>query len=89
MIKFIDEYRGDYGVEPICKVLQIAPSTWYDHQAKRDDMSRRSDRDLMDEALKPEIKRVFDKNRQVYGIRKVWHTLRREGYSIARCTVAV
>ena len=88
MIMFIDDHREDYGVEPICKVLQIAPSTWYDHQAKREDMSRRSDRDLMDEALKPEIRRVFDKNHQLYGIRKVWRALRREGFDVARCTVA-
>jgi len=88
MIRFIDDHREIYGVEPICRVLQIAPSTWYDHQAKRRNPALRSDRDLMDEALKPEIQRVFDKNHQLYGIRKVWRALRREGYDVARCTVA-
>lgn len=88
MIRFIDEHRGDYGVEPTCKVLQIAPSTWYGHRAKRRDPSLRSDRDLLDEALKPEIQRVLDKNHQLYGVRKVWRALRREGFDVARCTVA-
>jgi len=88
MINFIDAHREDYGVEPICKILQIAPSTWYDHQAKRRNLSLRSDRDLMDEALQPEIKRVFETNHQLYGVRKVWHALRREGFDVARCTVA-
>jgi len=88
MINFIDAHCEDYGVEPICKILQIAPSTWYDHQAKRRNLSLRSDRDLMDEALQPEIKRVFETNHQLYGVRKVWHALRREGFDVARCTVA-
>ena len=69
-------------------MLQIAPSTWYDHQAKRRDPDRRSDRAIQDAALKPEIQRVFDKNHQLYGVRKVWRALRREGFKVARCTVA-
>lgn len=88
MIRFIDEHREDYGVEPICRVLQIAPSTWYDHQAKRRDSDRRSDRAIQDAALKPEIRRVFDENHRLYGVRKVWRVLRREGFDVARCTVA-
>lgn len=69
-------------------MLPIAPSTYHDHLAKRADPSRRSDRARRDEALRPEIRRVFEENRGVYGVRKVWHQLRREGFDVARCTVA-
>ena len=62
MVKFIDEHRGEHGVEPICKLLPIAPSTYYDHLAKRADPSRLSDRARQDEALHPEILRVFEEN---------------------------
>ena len=88
MVGFIDAHRDAHGVEPICDVLPIAPSTYYDHLATRADPSRRSDRACRDEALRPEIRRVFEENRSVYGVRKVWHQLRREGFNIARCTVA-
>ena len=88
MIQFIEDHRGDHGVEPICRVLPIAPATFYDHLAKRADPSRPSDRAKRDEELKPEIKRVFEENLSVYGVRKVWHQMRREGFDIARCTVA-
>mgnify|MGYP006275799299 CR=1 FL=1 len=88
MIAFIDDHRGAHGVEPICKVLPIAPSTYYDHLAKRADPARRSERSRRDEALLPEIERVFDANYKVYGVRKVWHQMRREGFDVARCTVA-
>lgn len=88
MIAFIDDHRGAHGVEPICRVLPIAPSTYYDHLGKRADPTRRSDRARRDEALRPEIERVFDANYRVYGVRKVWHQMRREGFDIARCTVA-
>ncbi|WP_300020163.1 IS3 family transposase [uncultured Roseobacter sp.] len=88
MIQFIEDHRGDHGVEPICRVLPIAPSTLYDHLAKRADPSRLSDRAKRDEELKPEIERVFEENLGVYGVRKVWHQMRREGFDIARCTVA-
>ena len=74
--------------EPICEVLPIAPSTYYDRLAKRADPARRSDRARRDEALRPEIRRVFDENWRVYGVRKVWHQLRPEGFDVARCTVA-
>ena len=73
---------------PICNVLPIAPSTYYDHLAKRADPTRRSDRARRDEALRPDILRVFEENWSVYGVRKVWHQLRREGFTVARCTVA-
>lgn len=88
MIGFIDDHRGAHGVEPICKVLPIAPSTYYDHLAKRADPARRSERSRRDEALLPEIERVFDANYKVYGVRKVWRQMRREGFDVARCTVA-
>jgi putative transposase len=87
MIHFIDDHRGDHGVEPICKVLPIAPSTYYDHAAKRADPEKRSARAKRDEALKPEIARVHTKNFAVYGVRKVWRQLLREKRDAARCTV--
>ena len=88
MIAFINEYRGEYGVEPICRVLPIAPSTYYDHLAKQADPNLRSDRVKRDAELCPEIERVFMVNFKVYGVRKVWHQMRREGIDVARCTVA-
>ena len=88
MIAFIDEHRGHYGVEPICSVLPIAPSTYYAHLVRRADPARLSDRARRDAALRPEILRVFEENWRVYGVRKVWRQLRREGFDVARCTVA-
>ena len=88
MVKFIDDHRGAHGVEPICEMLPIAPATYYEHLAKRANPARLSDRAKRDEALRPEIQRVFDANWQVYGVRKVWRQLRREGFDVARCTVA-
>ncbi|MBX3582935.1 MAG: IS3 family transposase [Rhizobiaceae bacterium] len=88
MIAFIGDHRGAYGVEPICKVLPIAPSTYHDHVAKRVDPSRLSTRARRDAALKDEVRRVFEANFRVYGVRKVWRQLQREGFDVARCTVA-
>lgn len=88
MIRFIDDHRADHGGEPICRVLPIAPATFYENKAKQADPSRLSDRAKRNEGLKPEIKRVFDENLKVYGVRKVWHQMRREGFDISRCTVA-
>jgi hypothetical protein len=88
MIGFIDDHRGVYGVEPICRVLPIAPSTYYAHLAIRADPSKASARQQRDAALRPEIQRVWDVNFKVYGVRKAWHQLRREGFDVARCTVA-
>lgn len=88
MIAFIDDHRGAYGVEPICKVLPIAPSTYYAQVARRADPAKRSARARSDAALTIEIWRVFEGNFQVYGVRKVWRQLRREGFDVARCTVA-
>ncbi|WP_425467585.1 IS3 family transposase [Rhizobium glycinendophyticum] len=88
MISFIDEHRGVFGVEPICRLLPIAPSTYYENIAKRLDVDRLSIRARSDIALKIEIRRVFDENFQVYGVRKVWRQLQREGFDIARCTAS-
>ena len=88
MIAFIDDHRQAHGVEPICRVLPIALSTYHAHVAKRDDPSRLSARDRRDAALKEEVRRVFEANFRVYGVRKVWRQLQREGFDVARCTVA-
>ncbi len=88
MIAFIDDHRGAYGVEPICKVLPIAPSTYRERLAQRRDPARLSARTRRDQALKPQIARVFAENFAVYGVRKVWRQMRREGFEVARCTVA-
>ena len=88
MIAFIDDHRQEYGVEPICKVLPIAPSTYRDHVARRADPGKLSARARRDMALKPEIARVFAENFEVYGVRKVWRQLGRESKNVARCTVA-
>ena len=87
MITFIDDHRAEHGVEPICNVLPIAPSTYHAHVAKRRDPSLLSGRAKRDAVLSLEIKRVFDENFRVYGARKVWRQLRREGFEVARCTV--
>jgi transposase InsO family protein len=87
MIAFIDDHRKAYGVEPICKVLPIAPSTYHAHIAQRIDVSKRSARAQRDSELKIEVQRVFAENFGVYGVRKVWRQLRREGFTVARCTV--
>jgi len=83
MIASIDDKRAIHGVEPICKVLPIAPSTYHVHIAKREDPLRLSAR--RDAVLRIEVRRVFEANFRVYGVRKVWRQLRRD---VARCTVA-
>ena len=83
----MSEHRDVYGVEPICRVLQVAPSTYYDHAARQADPARQSHRGWKDRALGEEIERVWHENRRVYGARKVWRQLRREGFGVARCTV--
>src|ERR1700691_1780096 len=88
MIAFIDDHRQAYGVEPICRVLPIAPSTYHAHVARRADPSRLPHRLRRDADLKVEIRRVFEENFRVYGVRKIWRQLQREGFSAARCTVA-
>lgn len=88
MIAFIDDHRRAYGVEPICKVLPIAPSTYRAHAARRPDPARQSARAKRDAALMPEVQRAFEANFRVYGVRKVWRQLTREGHQVARFTVA-
>ena len=88
MANYIDENKDRFGIEPICNVLPIAPSTYYEHKAKQRDPTRRSDREKRDEVLKPEIERVWQENFKVYGARKVWLQLNREEIEVARCTVA-
>ncbi|MCY7412779.1 MAG: IS3 family transposase [Salinibacterium sp.] len=87
MVAFIDAYRGDYGVEPICAVLPIAPSTYYEAKARERDPSRHPARTQRDAVLREDIGRVWQSNRRVYGVRKVWRQLAREGITTARCTV--
>jgi putative transposase len=87
MIAFINDHRQVYGVEPICKVLPIAPSTYHAHVAKRADPGKLSARARQDLALQPEIARVFAENFEVYGVRKVWRQMARERFEVARCTV--
>jgi putative transposase len=87
MIAFIEDHRNAHGVEPICKVLPIAPSTYFDHRAKQADPAKLSARVRRDAALRPTISRVFRDNLKVYGARKVWLQMNREGVSIARYTV--
>jgi putative transposase len=87
MVSFIDAHRGQYGVEPICAWLPMAPSTYYRHRAQQADPTRRSARAQRDETLRGEIQRVYDEQQQVYGTRKVWKQLRREHVTVARCTV--
>ncbi len=87
MIAFIDDHRDAYGVEPICRVLPIAPSTYHEADARRRRPERRPPRIRRDEALKPEILRVFNENFTVYGANKVWHQMKREGFDVARCIV--
>ena len=88
MIAFIDDQRDAHGVEPICKVLPIAPSTYFDHVAKRANPEKLSARAKRDAVLQPEINRVFLENFRVYGVRKVWRQMKRERFDVARCTVA-
>jgi putative transposase len=88
MTAFIDAHRDEYGVEPICKVLPIAPSSYRARVAQRSNPELLSDRAREDQRLKPEVMRVFAENFGVYGVRKVWRQMNREGFAVARCTVA-
>jgi transposase InsO family protein len=88
MIAFIGDHRAMYGVEPICRVLPIAPSTYHAHVAQRANPAKASTRARRDVRLRAEIGRIFQVNFGVYGVRKVWRQLGREGISVARCTVA-
>ena len=87
MLSFIDEQRALYGVEPICAQLPIAPSTYYHHKARESDAAKVPARLLRDRVLLPHIQRVWEENFRVYGARKVWRQLTREGFTVARCTI--
>lgn len=84
----LDILSGSHGVGPVCHELDIAPSTYYRHQEQRQHPEKRSLRQQRDDQLKTEIQRVYDENYSVYGVRKVWRQLQREGISVARCTIA-
>ena len=87
MVTFIDAHRGAYGVEPICAELTIAPATYHAHKARQADPTRRPARSVRDAELKREICRVWTEHHGVYGSRKVWRQLQREGFVVARCTI--
>ncbi|MFG0595556.1 IS3 family transposase [Delftia sp. WSY_9] len=84
---FINQQRNAFGVEPLCKVLQVAPSAYWRHAALMREPQKRCTRAKRDEVLMPQIQRVWQANMQVYGADKVWRQLRREGTTVARCTV--
>ena len=84
----MEAHVSDFGVEPMCRVLQIAPSTWHEHARRKADPDRRPQRAKRDAELSVQIRRVFDENFGVYGVRKVWKQLARDGIEVARCTVA-
>ena len=87
MTSFVDDHREAYGVEPICKVLPIAPSTYYEQKARQADPTRLPPRARRDAVLCEEIERVWKENRRVYGAPKIWCQLKREGIPVARCAV--
>src|SRR5215510_84887 len=87
MVSFIDQHRAEYGVEPICEQLPIAPATYYEQKAREAQPEREPPRLRRDAEISGEIRRVYDDNFQVYGARKVWRQLGRDGVAVARCTV--
>jgi putative transposase len=88
VIDFMEDHHKDYGIEPMCEVLRIAPSTWYARKAKKADPEKRSKRAKADDAMSLKIRQVFEDNFGVYGVRKVWHQLKRQGEDIGRDAVA-
>jgi putative transposase len=87
MVSFIDQHRAEYGVEPICAQLPLAPSTYYERKAREAEPERAPPRVRRDVEISQEIQRVWDENFQVYGARKIWRQLCREGVAVARCSV--
>ena len=87
MVAFIDQHKGTYGVEPICRMLPIAPSTYFRRKAEARDPTQRSARAQRDEVLRAIIRRIYEENHRVYGPRKVWKQMGREGLREARCRV--
>ncbi len=86
-VLFVDQHKEQYGVEPICRQIQIAPSSYYEHKARERDPGRLSDRIKRDKALECDIQRVWKNNFKVYGANKIWRQMLREGIRVARCTV--
>ena len=84
---FIDAHRGKLGIEPICRELAIAPSSYHEHAGRLADPDRRSARARRDDEIEKQIRRAHDASFGLYGTRKVWHQLRREGIKVAKCTV--
>ena len=84
----MEAHMREFGVEPMCRVLQIAPSTWYEHARRKADPGHLPRRAKRDGELSVHIRRVFEENFGVYGVRNVWRQLIREGVDVARCTVA-
>ena len=87
MVAFIDEHRDEHGVEPICELLPIAPSTYYEHKARQADRSRLPAREHADVLARGHVRRVWQNSGGRYGVRKVWKQLHREDIPIAKCTV--
>jgi putative transposase len=87
MMAFIDTHREELGIEPICRELAIAPSSYHEHAGRLADPSKRSARARCDDEIREQIKRVYEASFGLYGSRKVWHQLRREGIKVAKCTV--
>jgi hypothetical protein len=87
MVSFIDKNKSSYGVEQICALLPIAPSTYYEAKHRQKDPDRLPERSRRDEMLRCRIRQVWEENLRVYGARKVWRQLLREGTQVARCTV--
>jgi putative transposase len=87
MLAFIDAHRDQYGVESICKLLPIAPSTYYEHKARQSDPKRIPKRLQRDAELRGSVRRIWEENFRAYGARKIWRQLQREHMPVARCTV--
>ncbi len=88
MVDFIQSNKALYGVEAICKILPITPSTYYWQLDLTENPEKRSKRDLHDQHYTDQIKRIWQESAGRYGIRKVWKQLKQEGYSVERCTVS-
>jgi putative transposase len=88
MVRFVEDHRATYGVEPICHAIGMAPSTFYEHQGRRAAPERAPARAKREAVLRPAIARCWQDHQRVYGAKKVWKQLNREGVRVARCTVA-
>ena len=88
MVSFINRHKEEFGIESMCSVLPIAPSTYYEHARREREPERRPARQKRDVELRTDIARVYEDNQFVYGAKKVWRQLRREDVRVARCTVS-